>query len=370
MQPHTTPHRILVYRPGQIGDTLIALPALWALRRHFAEAHLCLLTDRHPQSKFVLAEQVLPEGLMDEWMTYPANEEGVSPKVFPALLREIRARRFDTLVYLAPRNRRRAQVWRDLGFFRLAGIRHFLAARGIEPLPPRRQNAALPTVTHEADHLLDRLALSGVAVPPRGNRRVELRLTGIERQRADSWLAEAVGWNFASTPLVAVGPGSKWPSKVWPEERYLELGARLIERWGVFPIIFGGPEDRELGARLIAGWGKGANAAGELNVRQAAAAMARCVLYVGNDTGTMHLAAAAGAPCVAIFAAVDWPGRWAPYGAGHIVLRRAVACEGCRLQVCAERGMECLRQIEVAEVLAAVEGQFAEARQAGKAAAV
>jgi ADP-heptose:LPS heptosyltransferase len=362
VRPHATANRILVYRPGQIGDTLIALPALWAIRNHFAFAHLCLLTDRHSHSNFVLASQVLPEGLFDNWLTYPADQEGVSTKVFPALLREIRAGCFDTLVYLAPRNRSRAQVWRDLSFFQIAGIRHILAARGVEPLP-RGENGSLPVVTHEADHLLDRLALSGLVVPPSGSRRIDLRLTDAETGRADYWLSAAIGLNFSSKRLVAVGPGSKWPSKVWPEERYLELGERLIERWGIYPIIFGGPEDRKLGERLIERWGTGANAAGELNVREAAAAMSRCILYVGNDTGTMHLAAAAGVPCVAIFAAVDWPGRWAPYGERHIVLRRAVACEGCRLRVCAEREMECLRRIEVADALAAVERQLAELQQ-------
>lgn len=356
MSYHTV-ERILIYRPGQIGDTIIALPALWAVRHHFLDARLCLLSDRHPHSNFVLAEQVLPEGLIDEWMNYPADQEGVSPKVFPELLCEIRRRRFNTLVYLAPRNRRRIQVWRDLSFFRLAGIRHFLGHRGIEPLP-RQDNGALHVVSHEADHLLDRLAQSDIAIPPPESRKIDLCLTDAERGRADLWLAEAIGQSFASTPLVAVGPGSKWASKVWPEDRYLELGARLIERWRVSPVIFGGPEDNELGERLLLRWGKGANAAGKLNVRQAAAAMAKCSLYVGNDTGTMHLAAAARVPCVGIFAAVDWPGRWYPYGSGHIVLRRSVPCEGCQLQVCLERELICLRQIEVNEVLAAVEGKL------------
>src|SRR5205085_2524024 len=100
-------------------------------------------------------------------------------------------------------------------------------------------------------------------------------------------------------------------------------------------------------------WGTGTSAAGLLDVRTAAAVLARCRLFVGNDTGTLHLAAAAGTPCVGVFAAQDWPGRWQPYGLGHTVLRRPVPCEGCRLTVCTREGMRCLREITVEDVLAA-----------------
>ena len=63
----------------------------------------------------------------------------------------------------------------------------------------------------------------------------------------------------------------------------------------------------------------------------------------------MHLAAAVGTPCVAIMSALDWPGRWVPYGQGHIVLRRSVPCEGCLLKVCDKEGMRCLKEIEIDE---------------------
>ncbi|HEX4948621.1 MAG TPA: glycosyltransferase family 9 protein [Blastocatellia bacterium] len=351
--------RILVYRPGQIGDTLIALPALWAVRHHFPQAHLCLLTDRHPQSKFILATQVLPtEGLFDDWMSYPANELGVEVKIFPKLWWQIRQRKFDTLVYLVARNRSPKQVQRDLLFFQLAGIKHFFGHQGIEPFPERQSDRTMPTVTNEADHLLQRLELSGIRIPNRGHRPNDLRLTEAEHQHAQHWLAKRRGNTAISTPMIAIGPGSKWPSKVWPEERYAELVAKLIEEWQVMPVIFGGKEDREVGDRLIGYWGTGLNAAGELNVRQAAAAMTHCVLYIGNDTGTMHLAATAGLPCVAIFAAVDWPGRWTPYGSNHMILRRSLPCEGCRLHVCTDQNMECLRQIKVVDVYAAAQKQM------------
>jgi heptosyltransferase III len=355
---HSRP-RILVYRTGQIGDTLIALPAMWAIRQHFPSAYLCLLTGKHRKSNFLLATEVLPrEGLFDDILTYPTDLGGVGLSAIPKALLKIRRHHFDTLVYLAPRIRTPKQVNRDLAFFRLAGIRHFIGHEGIEPLPVRLEGNQLETVEHETDHLLERLAVSGIPIPSPEHRTIQLQLSESEHKHANTWLAAHVGQHLGQVPIVAFGPGSKFLSKMWPEERFLELGKLLIDRLGIYPIIFGGPEDREVGQRLISQWGIGLNAAGKLSVRQSAAAMMQCALYIGNDTGTMHLAAAGGVPCVAIFSAIDWPGRWYPYGSGHTILRNAVPCEGCQLEVCSEHDLICLRQIEVKDVLAAVESKL------------
>jgi ADP-heptose:LPS heptosyltransferase len=77
-----------------------------------------------------------------------------------------------------------------------------------------------------------------------------------------------------------------------------------------------------------------------------------CSLYVGVDTGAMHLAAAAGVRCVAIMAAIDSPGRWTPRGEGHHVFRTEIECEGCGLKVC-PIGNKCVEPISASEVAAA-----------------
>src|SRR6476661_868186 len=109
-----TANRILVYRLGHLGDTLIALPSLAAIRKTFPNAHIALLSN-----------------------------------------------------YLAPRIRSKRDVRRDLGFFRWAGIKQFMGERGFEALPTRLANG-LPSVAHETDHLLRRLSLSGIQVADAG----------------------------------------------------------------------------------------------------------------------------------------------------------------------------------------------------------
>jgi ADP-heptose:LPS heptosyltransferase len=342
--------RILIFRIGELGDTLIALPALHAIREAFPSAHIALLGNVDSEARHVTPRQTLPAGLIDEWLSYPSGNSRPSLSVTIRLLTRLRRAHFDLLVYLAPRIRSSADVRRDLFFFRLAGIRTVVGNEGFEPLSPL--TSPLPVVEHEADHLLSRLSRSGIPVPPAGKAKIDLILSIEERRTVVAWLREHVPAKSLGG-LIGFGPGSKWPSKVWPEERFSELGCRLIREQNIYPIVFGGPEDRELADRLIGVWGKGTNAAGLLSPRQAAAALSRCAMYVGNDTGTMHLSAAVATPCVVVMCAQDWPGHWNPYGKGHLVLRRSVACEGCLLKVCVSEGMRCLKEIEVDEVVKA-----------------
>ena len=127
------PKSILVFRIGQIGDTVAALPSLWILRRQFADARIVVLSEIPPKHTHLPPEAVLPpSGLVDGFEKYPG---GASLKNFIAAWRQIRqmgAQGFDTLVYLTPSRRTKKQRLRDRLFFRLCGLKHFLAARGFE----------------------------------------------------------------------------------------------------------------------------------------------------------------------------------------------------------------------------------------------
>ena len=345
---------MLIFRVGHLGDTVIALPALWAIRSRFPDAHITLLSNLYADSDRVSPDRVIPPvGLIDDYLKYPSHDGSIGPLRLAQLWRSLRKRRYDALVYLAPRLRQQRDVRRDLLFFKLSGIQEVIGQHGFATLPSRKAGQPLPACEHEVDHLLRRLSLSDVPVPAAGNVTVELALTDQEIEAAKFWLRSRLPAPRGSARLVGFGPGSKWPSKVWPLDRFAEVGRRLIQEENIYPIVFGGSEDRLPGQHLLDSWGRGALAAGELSVRQSASALAHCRLYIGNDTGTMHLAAAVSTPCVVPMSALDWPGRWNPYGRGHTVFRRPVSCEGCLLEVCTEEGLRCLLEISAAEVLTA-----------------
>ena len=269
------------------------------------------------------------EGLIDEFIAYPTNlGKAALVAATIKLAAQLRRKKFDAVVYLMPRARSLAQIARDERFFRLAGIekiygaQHLKETRLAETIP-----IPTPTVESEAVHLLECLTADGLTDVSQS--KTDLLLSDDETNAARKWFQSVTGRLPDDLKLIGIAPGSKWESKIWPEERFAEIVQRLIAELGVFPVIFGGDEDREKGDRLIAGWKQGANAAGQLSVRESAAMLQDCRLYVGNDTGTMHLAAAVGTPCVAVFAAIDWVGKWTPFGDNNRVFRKSVECEGC-----------------------------------------
>ena len=345
--------RLLVYRSGQLGDTIVGLPSLWALRKQYPGKLIVLLSEVQRQSH-ISAKQVLPkEGLVDAYEAYPC---GVSWHNLFGLGRTalaIRKRGYKVCAYLVTTIRTPAHRRRDAFFFRLAGVRCLLGCNGFPEDPFPRLATGLPApVLHEADALLHRLSQDGIAVAPPGQGCMDLRITPSERKRALAWWQEHDGQGLAQGQWFAVGPGGKWASKKWPMNRYAELGQLLISRYRLTPVVFGGGDDRKVGEELISAWGLGLCAAGALEVRESAALLRDALFYVGNDNGTMHLAAAMNRPCVAIFSAQDWPGRWQPYGNSHTVLRAQVHCSGCRCPVC-PRDLECLKEISVSDMLEA-----------------
>jgi ADP-heptose:LPS heptosyltransferase len=209
----------------------------------------------------------------------------------------------------------------------------------------------LTSIRRESDLLLNRLArdLPASVLQPS----FELNLGAREEDLLNGWLgAQAAD---GARPWLAVGPGTKMPAKQWPIERFREVVARLIEEFDVWPVVFGGGEDRQAGEILLNDWQRGYNAAGALDIRTAALALKRCAAYVGNDTGTMHLAAAVGVPSVAIFSSRERPGMWYPHGEENAIFRSSIDCEGCGLVRCVVRDNECLKRITVDEVTTAAE---------------
>ena len=357
------PSRVLVFRCGQLGDMIMSLPAMWAVRRHWPSASLTLLCDVNPARLHVLGSDILGRAdIFDEVEHYEVGAEGGKVRTLVSrlhLLWRIRARRYDGLVYLAPSIRRSEQVRRDVAFFRAAGIGRIYGAGHFPPVPTKRPGQPFAVGPSEADLLLARLAADGIAVPGPGEGSLDLRLGEAEA-------AEVAGWRSGlgddgGRRWLGVGPGSKMPAKRWPLERFSAVISALIDRHDVWPVVFGGPEDREEGERLLGRWRRGFNAAGALSVRASAWALKNCTIYLGNDSGTMHLAAAAGTPCVALFSARDWPGAWYPYGVPRRVFRTALECEGCYLVECKERKNACLTAISVHQVIAGCEEMLREA---------
>ncbi len=116
--------------------------------------------------------------------------------------------------------------------------------------------------------------------------------------------------------LIGLGPTANWDGKIWPGARFVALFEALAARLpGATAVIFGGPGEgeRAAAAPVLAGLPGAIDLVGRLSLPQAAAALARCALFIGNDSGLMHLSAAAGAPTIGLFGPTD-AATYAPAG--------------------------------------------------------
>jgi lipopolysaccharide heptosyltransferase III len=346
---------VLVFRTGHLGDTLASLPAIRAIRAAHADARLVLLTDRNSvkESAVTSWDVVGRLGLFAEVRFLPVP---FAPSDLITAAREVRALKPWRLYYLPPLPRTRAQAARDWLFFRVAcSIRSIVGLRSTGGYPVRDADGALVRIAPERERLLHWIAPAVGSAAEKA--RADATPGDADRGHAHTML-EAAG--FSSSTLIAICAGSKVQATRWPEERFEAMGSVLLrDRPDVRLVLLGSAAERQLGDRLRAAWGDRAlNLAGLLTIWQSAAVLERSALYIGNDTGTMHLAACVGTPCVAIFSARDNPGKWEPYGANHAVLRRDVPCAGCALDTCIDHDLECLKAISVNDVLTVVKARL------------
>ena len=124
----------------------------------------------------------------------------------------------------------------------------------------------------------------------------------------------------SGSPVLALGPTANWVRKVWPADRFLTLARLLTGPGGALEgariAVLGGPgaQEREMAASVLAGLPGAIDLVGALDLPEAAAVLARCALFVGNDSGLMHLSAATGTPTVGLFGPTP-ASEYAPVGA-------------------------------------------------------
>ncbi|MGC8724836.1 MAG: glycosyltransferase family 9 protein [Acidobacteriota bacterium] len=361
--------KVLLFQIGSIGDTVMSIPAFRAVQAHFGEgAEYWVLYDRQAHLAYSAADVLQAVGGIQEFLPYPASGSWLGKREagLKALVR-LRAHQFNAVVYLAPSQRSPRSVRRDRLFFRMAGIPNLLGFHAFEKaeLAPEESDGHPAAVPSEAWWRLERLKRDGVEIdaealltPPCLKPRPEATA------RVRPWLAEHR--RHPERPLVAIAPGSKQPVNLWPLDRFISLGRNLIGSNAAELVVVGGQAEQAAGEACINAWGQGLSAAGRFSVGETLALLSECALLVGLDTGTTHLAAAAGVPCVALYSDKDSPGRWYPLGANHAVIRKKVPCGGCRLihDPCPIPGHPCIESITVDEVIAACQRRLQELSQA------
>jgi heptosyltransferase II len=334
------PRRVIVKEPNWLGDLVITLPALRAVRNAYPEAHLAVLVKQELAGFFEGVEkidEVIPyrigtgvRGVVDRWK----------------VIHTVRARRFDLAVVL-PRSFE-AALW--VAAARVPW-RAGMAAQGRSYLLTDAVRAPAPDLTrHQAHDYLDVLrealgidgSIEDVRVVGAPSRTAKMRAWLAERRRGDG-------------PLIALAPAAAYgPAKEWPADRYAALVDELREVDGAECVLVGTPSERDRCVEVAAASRSSALiAAGATDVGDLLALLSHCDAFAGNDSGAMHVAGALGIPTVGIFGSTC-PERTGPLGPRTRVLYEQIACSPCLERTCRFDHYDCLRRVSVAHVVAAL----------------
>lgn len=350
------PKNICVYRIGNIGDFLCVIPALWAIRRQYPEAHITLLSS--PGSRqAVSARTVLGNiGCIDELELYYADEMSTFSKK-KELFKRLRAFHFDYLIQLPPVGIRFASQFRNLVFFRLLGIEYatgfyvsdsrlFLHAQlpWVRPNEVERCLQHLPFETEGADFTYD--------------------LSEEDRCVVNQKAVEQFG--TADAPIMAVSVVGKMGHKAWPNENFAQIVSQWIaDKKGKVAFVGGNDqlprvekiigmlsEEERKSVRVMCGC---------FSIRQSIYFLEKCALLLTIDTGTAHMAPLSNTPCIDLISGVGIPFQFHPYGQKVRVLRKNQACSPCILTACpyGDPGL-CMQAITPQEVWQKVDELVAE----------
>jgi ADP-heptose:LPS heptosyltransferase len=182
-----------------------------------------------------------------------------------------------------------------------------------------------------------------------GEARVEIFIPESDRAVLASKLA---GLGIQQDALVvSIHPGASWRPKAWYPERFAEVARQLIEKHSAEVFFVGGREDCDIAERLRALVpGPHAHFALGSSLGETAALIHRSRLFVGNDGGPAHIAAACGTPVVALFGPAD-PRRFRPWSETAVALHKPVHCFPCRQTTCVHPELPCVNLISVEDVM-------------------
>lgn len=332
--------KILVRATNWIGDAVMSLPALRAIRGRFPGAQISVLA--RPWVAALYEGERAIDSIIPLEGAPGVRDSGAKWR----LARRLRREHFD-LAVLFPNSFESAALVRLAGVKRIVGYardgRGFLLNDAIAP-PPK---AAAPR--HERYYYLELLRRAGLidAIPDVP----DIRLDGTEEAQLRG--EQLFGRSGVPTPVIGVSPGAAYgAAKRWLPERFGEAAARLAAEIGGSVAVFGARAERAL-CDDVARAANGRNFAGETTLREFIDMTAACRVFLTNDSGAMHIASALGVPSVTVFGPTDERAT-GPLGATALVLREPVDCAPCLLREC-PIDHRCMTRVTVDRVVSEAE---------------
>jgi len=337
--------RIIIWKLTALGDVILAIPSLRAMRRMFPKSHIALVVGRSAYEVVARCPYVNDIIIFD-----PKGKDRGLRKTF-VLIQRLKREAFDLSLDL--QNSRRTHLLAYLaaipvriGFRRRFG---WLLNRSV-----RLPRVVLTPIAHQ--HYLLRKA----KLQPDGDA-LELWPSLHDERVADKILSK--DYKRSDSQIVGLHPGGsgRWKTKRWDLARWARLCDSLAQR-GIRVVITGSPDEKNLGKDLLRlTTSCPLIAIGQTHLMELACIIKRCSVMVTHDSAPLHLAAAMGTPTVALFGPTD-PGRHLPPKFSGIVITKDVFCRPCYSTSCLTITHACMRNIEVQEVFASILGLLTDAK--------
>lgn len=334
-----SPRRIAIFRALYLGDFIVAVPALRAIRAQFPQAEITLIGLPWTASLVRRYQRYIDRFV--EFPGYPGLTEGtVEQERLDRFLAEQRAYHYDLVVQMHGSGRISNAFVGELGGKVTAGY--------YEQEPPAELtiSAPYPGEQHEIFRNLGLAALVGCTqLFPR----LEFPLSAEDHAEAATLLRElAVN---EDTLLVGIHPGSRSPARRWPSEYFAAVADELVQRFGARILVTGGPNEQDIAQAVIERMQTQAvNLAGRTSFGGLAALISRLHLFVSNDSGPVHIACAVRCPSVTVFGPAEYE-RWAALDQSlHPTVRHPVECSPCSYWDC-PIDHRCLRWLTPAMVM-------------------
>ena len=347
--------KILIRATNWVGDAIMALPALRAVRRRFPDAEITILARPY------VADIYRDQEICDQLIAYDSQTTHAGILGRERLAAELRTQKFDLALLLQNAFDAAWLAWRAgiperIGYARDG--RGFLLTKPI-PVP---KTGEIPA--HEKFYYLELLRRAGWIASLPDESHIVLNVSKASRCRAEEFLAKSGA--RPNSLRIAIGAGASYGSaKCWPPSRFAEVANRLQSEIEADVILFGTAAEAAVTHAISSGLRRPAiDLTEKTSIADLPALLSLCHLFIGNDSGAMHVAAGVGLPVVAVFGPTD-PYGTAPVTPRHTIVQQRPYCSPCFLRHC-PTDHSCMSVItpEMVEAavkpwLAAVEGQRA-----------
>ncbi len=333
--------KILIRVPNWIGDAVLCLPAIEAIRSIYPGSEISILAKPWVRDVF------LNNPAVDRIVIYDRDAAHKGMKGFIRLIVELRAEGYDMAILFQNAFEAALLTWLSripvrVGYSRDG--RGVLLSRGFRPSPRIMENR---------HHLYYYLKIAEILGYKTGDMNIRPRIPLTKEEDAlASAIIEEMG---IKRPFVGIHPGASYGrAKRWKTEGFASVARGLIERMNLSIALFGGMDDRGIGEEIVSCVDSPYiyNVIGRLPLRSSIALINKACLFITNDTGPMHIASALSVPIVAIFGSTD-PALTGPIGGSFTVIRKELMCSPCFERECPEGDYRCMEMIEPEEVLSA-----------------